>query len=253
VKIGGSVALVTGASSGIGAAVARELATRGATVILHGRSLDRLYVVAARMRGAAVVSADLALPRAAERLATGALAARGYLDIAVMSAGIGYAGRFDTMPPDSIDQLITVNLTGAIRLTRALLPAFLAKGTGYLAYVTSIAGRTGVAGEAVYAATKAGLDAFAESLRYELRGTGVRVGVFVPGVIDTPFFANRGAPYTRQRPRPLAVEPVARAIIEMIEHEDAETYRPRWLRVPIALRGLAPRTFRAFAGRFGGS
>jgi len=253
VIVDGSVVLVTGSSSGIGAAVARVVADRGAAVVLHGRDLGRLSAVAASIPGAAAVSVDLAVPGAAERLADEAVAVHGRLDIAIVNAGLGFAGRFAAMAPDRIDQLITVNLTAALRLTRALLPSLLERDCGYLAYVTSIAGRTGVEGEAVYSATKAGLDAFAESLRHELRDTRVRVGVFVPGVIDTPFFTNRGTPYSRRRPRPVAVQPVAQAMVRMIERDAAEAYYPRWLRLPVALRGLAPCTFRTLAGRFGGS
>jgi short-subunit dehydrogenase len=128
-----------------------------------------------------------------------------------------------------------------------------ARGSGHLVYVTSIAGRTGVAGEAVYSATKAGLDAFAESLRLELHGTGVSVGVLIPGVVATPFFERRGRPYTRRRPRPLAADTVAAALVRLIETGDAEAYQPRWLRLPVAIRGTAPGLYRRLARRFGGS
>ena len=157
------------------------------------------------------------------------------------------------MDHDDIETLVTANLTAPIRLTRALLPAMVERRRGGLAYVTSIAGRTGVAGEAVYAATKAGLDGFAESLRLELRGTGIGVGVLVPGVVNTRFFERRGRPYGRSRPRPLDAGPVAAALVRIVESGDAEAYRPRWLRLPVAVRGAAPGVYRRLAGRFGGS
>lgn len=248
VIIQGAVALVTGASSGIGAEIATRLRGAGAEVIVHGRDWARLHALAARI-GAHPITADLARSDDVDRLAAATLdrtAGRGV--ILVANAGIGWAGPFAEMDADDAARLIEVNLAAPIRLTRALLPHM---DHGYLVYVTSIAGRTGVAGEAVYSATKAGLDAFAESLRYELRG--IRVGVVVPGVIDTPFFANRGRPYTRRSPRPIPAGVVAEATVDMIRRDRAEVYRPGWLRTPVAVRGLAPRTYRRLAGRFGES
>lgn len=111
----------------------------------------------------------------------------------------------------------------------------------------------------MYAATKAGLLAFAESLRYELpavdvngvEGKGVGVTAVVPGVVDTPFFARRGRPYTRRRPVPVPPERVARAIATAVERDRAEVYVPAWLRVPARLHGAAPGAFRILARRFG--
>ena len=250
--VNGRVALVTGASSGIGLATATRLAGRGARVLVHGRDRAALAALADRI-GAVALVADLAEAGAAETLAEQAVRAAGRVDILVCNAGEGYAGAFAAMAPGRIDPLCTVNLSAPIHLTRALLPAMLERRAGVLTYVTSIAGRAGVAGEAVYAATKAGLDVFAESLRFELRGTGVTVGILVPGVVATSFFDRRGRPYTRTRPRPLPAEPVAAALVRLIERGGAEAYRPRWLRVPVAMRGLAPATYRRLAGRFGGS
>jgi short-subunit dehydrogenase len=245
-----AVALVTGGSAGIGAAVAAALAARGARVLVHGRDPAATAAVAGATAGTPIV-ADLAEAAEVDRLAAEALAVAGRLDILVANAGAGWAGPFAEMLPTDIDRLVTVNLTAPVRLTRALLPALRERG-GYAGYVTSIAGRTGVAGEAVYAATKAGLDVFAESLRLELRGTGVRVGVLVPGVVDTAFFERRGRPYGRSWPRPLPVAPVAAALVRMIETDRAEAYRPRWARLPVAVRGALPGVYRALAGRFGG-
>jgi short-subunit dehydrogenase len=105
----------------------------------------------------------------------------------------------------------------------------------------------------VYSATKAGLDTFAASLRLELRGTGVRVGVLVPGVIATAFFERRGRPYGRMRPRQLPIESAARALVRLIETGAAERYLPRWLGLPVAIRFSAPALYRRLAGRFGQS
>jgi short-subunit dehydrogenase len=249
--IEGSVALVTGGSSGIGAATATALARRGANVLVHGRDAVATAAVADRVGGTPLV-ADLADPAAVDRLAATAEAA-GPVDILVANAGIGWAGRFEAMGAADIERLVAVNLTGPIRLTHALLPGMRARGRGFLGYVTSIAGRTGVPGEAVYAATKAGLDLFAESLRLELYRTGIGVGVLVPGVVATPFFERRGRPYDRSRPRPLPVTGVAEALVAMVAAGGAEVYRPRWLRLPVAIRATLPGAYRGLAARFGTS
>jgi short-subunit dehydrogenase len=250
-RIRDAAVLVTGASSGLGRAAAEQLAAAGALVIAHGRETAALAEVAASTGGTAL-PADLSVPGEAQRLAEAALAVHGRLDIVVNNAGQGWAGPFTGMPAADLERLIAVNLSAPVALTRAVLPAMLGAGTGYLAFVGSIAGRTGVAGESVYAATKAGLDTFAESLRFELRRTGIGVGVLVPGVVDTAFFERRGRGYQRRSPRPRPAGEVAAALVRMIAGDRAEAYAPRWLRLPVAVRGALPGTYRGLAGRFGG-
>lgn len=242
-------ALVTGASSGIGRATAAALNRHGYRVIVHGRDAGALAETARAVDGRAVV-ADLVRPEEVERLADEVLeAAGGHLDVVVNNAGAGWSGAFPEMDPEATQRLLAVNLAAPIALTRLLLPAI--PGGGNLVFVTSIAGRLGVAGEAVYSAAKAGLDCFAESLRGELRGTGVRVGVVVPGVVDTPFFVRRGTPYARQRPKPIPASAVADAVLRCVETGAAEVYAPRWLRVPVAVRAVAPGVYRRLDARFG--
>jgi short-subunit dehydrogenase len=247
-----TVALVTGASSGLGRATAERLAARGVQVLVHGRDESALTELARRIN-ATPISLDLAEPRAGRRLAAQALGAAGRVDLLVANAGSGYAGDLSTMEQSRPAELIATNLTAPIELTRALLPAMTERGRGRLVYVTSIAGRTGVAGEAVYSATKAGLDAFAESLRLELTGQAVTVAVFVPGVIATPFFERRGRPYTRSTPRPLPVGRAADALLRLIDGRADEAYLPGWLRLPVAIRATAPGLYRRLARRFGES
>jgi short-subunit dehydrogenase len=154
------------------------------------------------------------------------------------------------MSAAKVAQLVAVNLTAPIELTRLLTPALAAGGRGRVVFISSIAGATGAPQEAVYAATKAGLNYFAESLRYELAGTGVGVSVVVPGVIDTPFFARRGKPYGRRRPVPISAQRVGRAVLMAIEREQPVAFVPRWLGFPAWLHGAVPGTFRALAARF---
>jgi short-subunit dehydrogenase len=244
------VALVTGASSGLGRAIAIALARDGARLVAHGRDEERLAELV-RGTGGTAIAAELADREAVRRLAEQALERAGRVDLLVHNAGIGWAGPLTDMPDDTADRLLTVNLAAPITLTRLLLPQMLERGTGHLLFVTSIAGRLGVGGEAVYAATKAGLDVFAESLRLELHGTGVTVGVLVPGVVDTPFFARRGTLYPRRRPRPLPPERVAEAVVRGIANGSAEIHVPRWLRLPAVVRAAAPGFYRSLASRFG--
>lgn len=251
-RIRGAVALVTGASSGIGWASAVRLAELGARVILHGRDTDRLAELAT-LTGGTPLAADLSGRDGVRHLAQSALDAAGRVDILVNNAGLGLAGRFTAMSASDVDRVMAVNLLAPVELTRMLLPGMVSRRRGHLMFVTSIAGRTGVSGEAVYAATKSGLDTFAESLRWELAGTGVGVGVLVPGVVRTAFFRRRGREYQRRRPVPLPAGQVADTLVRSIVLDRAERYAPSWLRLPVAVRALAPATYRRLAGRFGGS
>jgi short-subunit dehydrogenase len=262
-RLNGAVALVTGASSGIGAATATALAAAGARLLLTGRDAARLAEVA-RQSGGVALPADLAVPGEPARLAAAASQAvrtapwaqrapgdQGGIDILVNNAGLGWAGPLGEVTTADITELVAVNLAAPMELTRLLVPGMAQRGRGRVVFVSSIAGVTGVRGEAVYAATKAGLSTFAESLAYEVRDHGVRVCVIVPGVIDTPFFGRRGRPYGRKRPAPIAAERVATAIVAALEHDRAVVYVPRWLRMPAWIHGTAPGAFRALAARFG--
>src|SRR5438067_13172938 len=113
------------------------------------------------------------------------------------------------MPVADLDRLVTVNVLATLRLTRAVLPGMVARRRGHVVLVSSIAACLGVREEAVYAATKAALRAFADSVRYEVADAGVGVSVLVPGVVDTAFFDRRGTPYPRRRPRPRPPEEAA--------------------------------------------
>jgi short-subunit dehydrogenase len=236
--------LVTGASSGLGRAVAVRLGFAGAELVLHGRDRAALESTAG-MTGGEMVCGDLADPGEVARLAKVA----GAVDLAVCNAGIGWAGDLSRMSAQDVSRMVAVNLTAPMELTRLLLPAMVERGSGRLVYVTSIAGRLGVAGEAVYGATKAGLERFAESLRMELRGTGVGVTVFVPGIVDTPFFTRRGVPYPRGGPRPVPANVAADALVRGAAAGTAEIYLPRWLRLPVAVHGVLPGVYRVLAAR----
>ncbi|MFC6082967.1 SDR family NAD(P)-dependent oxidoreductase [Sphaerisporangium aureirubrum] len=273
-RLAGARVLITGASSGIGAATARAMAPTGARLLLTGRDRTRLAAVAAET-GARALVCDLTAPDAAARATApapghaevagsagvveahgvaGLVAAAGTVDVLVANAGAGWAGAFTAMPPQELERLVVLNLTVPMLLTRLLLPGMIESGRGHVVLVASIAGAVGVRDEAVYSAAKAGLLVFAESLRHELRGPGAPgVSVVLPGVVDTPFFARRGAPYARRHPAPIPAERVARAVVAAVERGRPESYVPAWLRLPARLRGAAPGPFRLLARRAGGS
>jgi short-subunit dehydrogenase len=249
VVLAGGRALVTGASSGIGAATARALAGDGVTVALAGRDAAALAAVAADT-GGPTFAGDLTEAGYPARLVAEASAALGGLDIVVSNAGAGWSGPFADMRPADIDQLIDINLRAPAHLLRAAVPHMVAKGRGHLALVGSIAGLVGVANEAVYSATKAGLGGLAASLRAELGGTGVKVSLISPGVVDTPFYSRRNRPYARSRPVPIPAPEVAEAIVDCLRFGRPEAIVPAWLTVPARIHSLVPRAYQALAQRF---
>ncbi len=244
-----SVCLITGASGGIGEATARLLADSGARVILQGRNEEALDRIADEI-GAVKIIADLTVSGATDLIYEEATRPWGRIDVLVNNAGIGWAGAFVDMPRERIESLFALNLLAPVNLTRAVLPGMLAAGRGSIVLVASIAGYLGVRDEAVYSATKGALLAFGESLRAETAGRGVAVSVVSPVVVDTPFFAGRGRPYTRSRPRPRSPEVVAQAICDAIREGRPETIVGSGMRLPIGLKAAFPRLYRRLADRF---
>jgi short-subunit dehydrogenase len=226
VELRGSVCLVTGATGGIGRATVAALTGEGAKVVPTG-----------------IEDADLSLPGAAARLAAEA----GPVDVLVNCAGVGQYG-----PAHEADapRLFAVNVLAPIELTQALLQGMLDRGRGHIVNVGSLVGHVGRPNEAVYAATKAALAIFTESLRAELRGSGVSASLVTPVAVETDFFARRGVPYGRRRPKPVPAERVAAAIVEAVRRDRAEIVVPRPLGLAVRIHGAAPRLFRALANRF---
>jgi short-subunit dehydrogenase len=236
--------LVTGASSGIGAATATMLAQAGHQVRLAGRDTDALRQLAGRI-GGDWLAGDLTEAGAAKSVADWA----GQVDVLVCNAGVGWAGALPEMPLPKVDELVELNLTAPLKLTSLLLPSMLHRRRGHLVFVSSIAGCLGVADEAVYSATKAGLRTFADSVR--LAHPEIGVSVVFPGVIDTPFFDRRGKPYERRSPKPVPADRVATAILDAIRHRRSEVFVPRWLRFPARLHGAMPGLVQRLERRFG--
>jgi short-subunit dehydrogenase len=240
--------LITGGSSGIGAATARSFAAHGARLALAGRDVAALHRVAGDT-GGVCIPGDLRDPDCPRRTVETAARALGALDVLVSNAGAGWYGPFTSMTDAEIDSLLDVNLRAAAHLVHAALD-YLRPGTGHVVFVGSIAGEVGVPGEAWYSATKAGLGRLADALRGELRPAGIGVTLVVPGVVSTPYFERRNSPYGRQHPRPISAQTVADAIAAAVQSRREEVVLPGWLSLPARLRVSFPGLYRLLESRF---
>lgn len=211
------LALVTGASGGIGAGLARELARHGHDLVLAARSLAPMETLAAELRetgaAATVIASDLSKPGAAATLA-GDVASRGLtVEVLINNAGLGAAGRFDRNDPARISEILQVNIVALSELTRLLLPGMIARGHGKVMLVASVAAFQPGPRMAAYFASKAYVLSLGEALAYELRRTGVSVTVLCPGATATDFFTTAGADHSfmaRRLRRMMHAEDVAR-------------------------------------------
>jgi short-subunit dehydrogenase len=216
-------ALVTGASSGIGAAYARALRARGERVVLVARRADRLQSLASELGGephALALPLDLAGPGAAESLLR-SMESRGIaVDCLVSCAGLGHTALFDTQRPEAIRAMLDVNVRALVELTRVFLPGMKGRARGRIVNVASNAAFQPVPYLTVYAATKSFALSFTEGLAEELRGTGVRVQALCPGITSTEFLdvaeTHPGMLVTRMPM--MTPEAVVRASLEGLEH-----------------------------------
>jgi short-subunit dehydrogenase len=239
-QLHGSTVLLTGATGGIGQAIALALGARGARVLLSGRRAVLLDELRARLgEDAASLPADLA-----ERSAVAELTGRaGAVDVLVANAALPGSGRVEDFTPDEIDRAIDVNLRAPVQLTRALLPGMLERGRGHVVLVSSLAGKVASARGAIYSATKFGLRGFAAGLREDLPGTGVGVTVVYPGFVSE---AGMFAESRTRLPRGVGTvtpEQVADAVVRGIESGRAEIdVAPLGLRAGVLMGSLAPVT-----------
>jgi NAD(P)-dependent dehydrogenase (short-subunit alcohol dehydrogenase family) len=230
VTLDGSRVLVTGASSGIGAATAELLSERGATVGLVARRADRLDEVLERCRSHAPESrrwvCDLGDLDAAVAVGLDAWDTFGHLDAIVHNAAIPRRRAAQDLTPDELDETMRVNFTSPVRMTLALLPRLLERRAGVIVNVGSVGARLGIRHEAAYCASKFALAGWSESLAVDLWHTGVRVRLVNPGPIDTEIWDQPGndvADYAGPLEPPSLV---AEAIASAIEGDRFETYAP---------------------------
>lgn len=191
-NLSGRKALLTGATGGLGRAIATSLAERGAVLALSARNREALEEMAAALPGSghSVLPADLAEPDAAERLAAEAAGT----EILVANAGLPGAGKVDEFSAEEVKRALRVNLEAPMLLARALYPAMLEAGSGQLAFVASLSGKAASPRSSIYNATKFGLRGFALGLRSDLNPRGVGVSIVSPGFIrDAGMFADAGS------------------------------------------------------------
>ncbi|TCT06877.1 3-oxoacyl-[acyl-carrier-protein] reductase [Aquabacter spiritensis] len=206
--LSGKTALVTGASGGIGGAIAAALHAQGATVALSGTRRDALEAAAAALGARAhVLACNLGVAEEVEKLLPEAEAVLGPVDILVNNAGITRDNIFMRLSDEAWDQVIAVNLTAAFRLSRAAVRSMMRRRTGRIISITSIVGVTGNAGQGNYAAAKAGLIGMSKSLAQEVASRGVTVNCVAPGFIATPM---TDALNEKQRETILKAVPAAR-------------------------------------------
>jgi short-subunit dehydrogenase len=243
-KLDGAVVAITGASRGIGRAVAQAAAAKGAKVGLMARSATDLEKVLASIgtTGATAVAdvADRASVQSALETLTAAL---GPIDVLVNNAGIGkYASVLETDVED-FERLMRVNYFGAVYATKAVLPGMLARRRGHIVNVSSIVGRIGTPFEAAYSASKFALTGLSEALAVEVEPFNVGVSMVSPGPVATDFFDARGVPYARSFPKPVSPEKVANAVVAAVERNRREQLIPAWFRQAIIFKTLVPPLF----------
>ena len=235
----GTRVLLTGATGGLGEAIARALAERGAHQVLSGRRLEALEALAQEVGGEAV-QADLGERSEVERLAGRA----SDVDVLVANAGLPGSGTLPRLAPEDIDQVLEVNLRAPIMLARLLVPGMIERGRGQLVFVASFAGKVPSAGESsIYTATKFGLRGFAHVLRAQLKRKGIGVSLVTPGPVrDAGMFARGGGkapPFIS----PSSPEDVGKAVVRAIERNAAEIdVASLGLRVMSKVGALAPAT-----------
>lgn len=250
IALADATVLLTGASGGLGQAIARALAARGARLLLSGRRGDVLEALAGEL-GARQSVADLAVGADVQRLADEAVGAR--VDVLVANAGMPASGEICELTGDQVDRMLTVNLRAPIALAHRLAPMMSARGSGQLVFISSLAGEVASPASSLYSATKFGLRGFALGIRQDLRRSGVGVSLVVPGFIrEAGMYADSGVtlpPGVRTR----SPAQVAAGVIRAIERNPAEIHvAPLGLRLGAAVGSLAPGPA-ALGGRLLGS
>jgi short-subunit dehydrogenase len=235
-EISGSTVLLTGATGGLGQAIARALSAKGADLILTGRRLEVLEPLASEL-SARALAVDLSEAAEVERL----LSEAGEVDILLANAALPASGLLDSFGIEQIDRALAVNLRAPIVMAHALAPQMVSRGRGHLLFMSSLSGKTGTAGSSIYNATKFGLRGFAMAMRAELHSSGVGVSAVFPGFIrEAGMFAEAQV----KLPRGVGTrspEDVAKATVQAIERNRGEVdVAPASLRIGSALSGLAP-------------
>jgi short-subunit dehydrogenase len=247
VRIGsGTRAFVTGASRGIGRALAHELAARGATVGLAARSVSDLRAVAEELPGAHhVLVCDVALRESVTAAVEEFVAATGGIDLLVVNAGIAHYEPISSQAIEKIELMTEVNWLGTVYTVKAALPQMLASAGGHIVVMSSGAGLRGFPGAAAYSATKAAQRMFSEALRHELAGTGVSVTTVYPGEIATSLHDHQrsGAmpEWYRGGEQAAPAEALAVRVVRAVQRDSRDLYWKAPVRGMGFLQGVSPR------------
>jgi len=247
-RISGSTILLTGATGGLGQAIARALHARGGDLILTGRRVEVLGPLAGELGGARTLAVDLSDPAEVDRL----VAEAGTVDILLANAALPGAGRLESFTMAEIDRALNVNLRAPIALAHALVPTMLKRDSGHLLFMSSLSGKSATPGTAIYNATKFGLRGFASALRADLHDSGVGVSAVFPGFIrDAGMFAEANV----ELPGGVGTsspDDVARAVLSAIERNRGEVdVAPIHMRAGATFAGIAPELASRVARRFG--
>ena len=244
-KLDGSVALVTGASHGIGLSTAQALHARGAAVGLVARSGDELEAAAGALgSGTSFAVADVTDRDQLEKAFAHITGQLGAPDVLVNNAGVGGYAAVLEEDPGVYERLIQVNYLGTVNAILAVLPGMARRRRGHIVNIASIAGRVGAPFEAAYSASKFAVVGLSEALAAEVQALGIRVSLVNPGPVSTRFTDARGVPFQRAIPRPMRPERVARAVVAAVEGDRFEQSLPRWLRLGTVTRALVPELYR---------
>ena len=229
--------MITGASSGIGKGLALEIAARGGRLGLIARREDGLRDVVDEVRkknGVAIaVSADVREANAMKEAAARIRAELGPIDVLIANAGVGVTDHANQLDPEKVGEVIDINVLGAVNSAAAVLPEMVERKSGQLVAIASLAGYRGLAKSAAYCASKAALSSFFESLRIDLRHTGVTVSVIYPGFIKTPLTSGRQA----KMPYLMELDDGVRKIVTAIE-KGKKSYAFPWQLATIVRAGL---------------
>lgn len=242
-------AVITGASSGIGRILALRLAERGAHIALVARREAELEAVAGEIRRLCpggpdplILPCDVGVAEQVAAAAERAIAGLGTVDLLVNNAGYGHHRRFLDWDLADMERMMRVNYLGALYWTKALLPKMIERGSGWLVFMASVAGKIGTPEEAAYSASKFAMVGLAEALSLEVEDAGVHVLTVCPGVIRTPFFDQEALARMPPVARRSMVDPedLVDAILSALSRGKHEITYPRAIAAAYAVRGLAP-------------
>ena len=242
----GKTVVITGASSGIGKAMAYSCAAQGARVALVSRRCDELRAIADEINAkggeALTVPCDVGRKETVFQSVELILEHFGSIDILVNNAGYGGKRPFSEWPIEDIEKMMRTNYLGAVYWTKAVLPYFLEKKSGWLVFISSVAGKIGVPGESAYCASKFAMAGLAESLSMELEDDGIHVLTVCPATVKTPFFGEEALRLMPEVARNMMIEPevLVRSIDKALKRGKREITVPSKIGVAYWVRALVP-------------